>query len=149
MNDHEMLTQFLRDRDATCPTCTYNLRGLQADKCPECGSVVFLTVSGPRPPQAAQLTGLVGLCMGLGLNLMLLVYIAIAMHMGRAPSGAWRHAFVWVNVGGAIVLGAILIVWLKRWQSTGRLRPAVRWFAAAFCWLLSLVDVIIFSVSIR
>lgn len=33
---HSVLRQFLADRDVPCPHCGYNLRGLQAEVCPEC-----------------------------------------------------------------------------------------------------------------
>ncbi len=38
------LRHFLADRDAPCPGCGYNLRGLASDRCPECNNAVRLTV---------------------------------------------------------------------------------------------------------
>jgi hypothetical protein len=38
---------FLADRDAPCPGCNYNLRGIQDSACPECGRAVELTLSRP------------------------------------------------------------------------------------------------------
>ncbi|MEL6330410.1 MAG: hypothetical protein AAFR38_12190 [Planctomycetota bacterium] len=32
-----LLELYLRDRDARCPGCGYNLRGLEEPRCPECG----------------------------------------------------------------------------------------------------------------
>lgn len=29
--------RFLDDRDLACPRCSFNLRGLRSDRCPECG----------------------------------------------------------------------------------------------------------------
>lgn len=41
---NEQLHTFLKDRDALCPECRYNLRNLTTDRCPECGTPVTLTV---------------------------------------------------------------------------------------------------------
>jgi hypothetical protein len=42
--DTDLLHQFLKDHDAPCPECRYNLRNLTTDRCPECGTPVTLTV---------------------------------------------------------------------------------------------------------
>jgi len=38
MDDQTALREYLAEQDVTCPNCGYNLRGLSASKCPECGS---------------------------------------------------------------------------------------------------------------
>lgn len=40
----ERVRAYLQDRDVTCPKCGYNLRGVQGTHCPECGSLLDLTV---------------------------------------------------------------------------------------------------------
>lgn len=40
----EMLLEFLRDHDAACPVCGYNVRALQRPICPECNQNLTLTV---------------------------------------------------------------------------------------------------------
>jgi predicted RNA-binding Zn-ribbon protein involved in translation (DUF1610 family) len=44
----ELLLQFLRDHDAECPACGYNLRALTQPTCPECGQPLVLTVGATR-----------------------------------------------------------------------------------------------------
>lgn len=44
----ELLLQFLRDHDAECPVCGYNLRALTQPICPECGQPLALTVGVTR-----------------------------------------------------------------------------------------------------
>jgi hypothetical protein len=39
-----MLLDFLRDNDADCPNCNYNLRALTTPVCPECNQPLVLTV---------------------------------------------------------------------------------------------------------
>jgi hypothetical protein len=40
----DMLLDFLREHDAACPVCGYNLRALTRPICPECGHELVLTV---------------------------------------------------------------------------------------------------------
>src|SRR2546429_2907613 len=44
----DMLLDFLRDHDADCPVCGYNLRALTRPICPECGHELVLTVGAKR-----------------------------------------------------------------------------------------------------
>lgn len=43
-----MLLEFLRDHDASCPVCGYNLRALTRPVCPECAQDLVLTVGTTR-----------------------------------------------------------------------------------------------------
>lgn len=44
----ELLLDFLRDHDAPCPVCRYNLRGLTRPVCPECKQSLAITVGAPH-----------------------------------------------------------------------------------------------------
>jgi len=44
----EMLLAFLREFDADCPLCGYNVRALVRPICPECGQELVLTVGAAR-----------------------------------------------------------------------------------------------------
>lgn len=43
-----MLLDFLRENDAACPVCNYNLRALTRPVCPECGHELVLAVGTAR-----------------------------------------------------------------------------------------------------
>jgi len=47
--DTDALVEFLRGRDAWCPACRYNLRGLTSPRCPECGRELKLSVGVTEP----------------------------------------------------------------------------------------------------
>jgi hypothetical protein len=44
----DMLMEFLRDHDAACPVCGYNLRALTRPICPECAHELVLTIGAPK-----------------------------------------------------------------------------------------------------
>src|SRR5262249_30595996 len=44
----EMLLEFLREHEAACPLCGYNLKALTRPVCPECGQELVLTVGAAR-----------------------------------------------------------------------------------------------------
>ena len=44
----DLLLEFLREHDADCPVCGYNLRALTRAICPECGQELVLTVGAAR-----------------------------------------------------------------------------------------------------
>src|SRR5688572_26909003 len=44
----ELLLEFLREHEAPCPVCGYNLKALVRPVCPECGQELVLTVGAAR-----------------------------------------------------------------------------------------------------
>lgn len=48
-DETQLLLEFLRDRDAACPACGYNLRNLTRPVCPECRETLALTVGYQKP----------------------------------------------------------------------------------------------------
>ena len=44
----ELLLEFLRGHEATCPVCGYNLKALTRPVCPECGQELVLAVGAAR-----------------------------------------------------------------------------------------------------
>ena len=46
MND-DLTLRFVREHDAACPVCDYNVRGVEATRCPECGAAFSLRLASP------------------------------------------------------------------------------------------------------
>ena len=113
-DEHDLaaLRAFLAERDSACPSCGYNLRGLQSPACPECNQSLKLQVGLAEPRLGHFIAGLVGLAMGFGFCL-----IVGAWGLFEAPQAAML-----VPLGaGVIVLGPALLIWV-RWR--GKLRRA-------------------------
>lgn len=47
--DVRLLTEYLATRNAKCPLCGYNLRGLTSPRCPECGRRLRLSIGLTEP----------------------------------------------------------------------------------------------------
>jgi hypothetical protein len=141
-----MLTAFLAQRDQPCPQCEYNLRNLMGNRCPECGEELVLRVNLAETRQRLLLAGLIGLAAGAGFNGLLILY-AIMMQF-RRPYGA-PGEFWTVILGGFAIIGAALLMWLSNWRSLRRLSTTTRFLLVLACWVASLIDIVIFTFTIR
>ncbi len=96
----DLLRSYLADRDAPCPNCGYNLRGVEQSSCPECGDSIALAVTNYPSRSRGYSAGLIGL----SLTTALAVVIAI--------QNLLEHIVV-----------SILSLFLAAWS----IRAAVRW----------------------
>jgi hypothetical protein len=69
-SEHAWLLEYLRDHDAVCPLCKYNLRGLTQPRCPECGRDVRLTVGLTEPHLRSLIIFLVALSLSAGCGML-------------------------------------------------------------------------------
>jgi hypothetical protein len=146
-SEGDLLRQFLLGRDVDCPGCGYNLRDLTGGRCPECGQEIVLHLQLAEPRQAALLTGLIGLAAGVGLNGLLVIYYLIVLLFMRF--GSPDSKFLVTILVGLAVHGIAMGFWLGFWRRIRLMQPRRRWALAAACCLMPLVDIVIFSVSIR
>jgi len=82
------LREFLAERDEACPSCSYSLRGLTTDRCPECDEPLVLRVNLAEARLGAWITGLVALvaCGGAG-AICLLVVVGVSVVENDWPTG--------------------------------------------------------------
>ncbi len=79
---------WLRDRDASCPICMYNLRDAPTAFCPECGAALTLSITSPNLQHGAWTLATSSFAMALGFDfvtLTLMVGIAILDGGGVPP----------------------------------------------------------------
>lgn len=132
----DLLAAFLGGRDYPCPCCGYNLRDLTSDCCPECGDVLVLRVGSAHPRLAWFVTGLVGISVGFGFNLVLFAW-AIVSHFSAGYPGFDQPEMIWIVVATPM-LCALVVAWVlgRRWVTP---RPAAaRWSLALLAWALGL-----------
>ena len=146
--ERSLLREFLTDHDVTCPQCQYNLRNLTGNRCPECGEQLALGVHLVEPKLAAPITGLVGLAAGAGLNGLLILYWAIVLIFYR-PGRSWMDKFVYCNVIEFVVVGGALSAWIWKWRGIRAAPASARWGLVALCWILSVADLVVFTIVIR
>jgi uncharacterized paraquat-inducible protein A len=147
--DGVQLANYLRDRDAPCPTCGYNLRGLQGGVCPECHEPLRLQVGAVEPKLAAYLTSIVLLSAGVGFSLLLVAYIGIMILINSLMPGTRAGViFIGCVLPGAIELGLLLLLLRHRRWFRSRTK-AHRWWIAAACGLATLGNVVLFSMIVN
>jgi hypothetical protein len=138
------VTRFLVGRDEPCPSCSYNLRNLTTDSCPECGLRLQLKVSMSDANMGAFIAGVIGLSMGAGFFLVLSGYliwmIFAASFLVRTSLQDSLPVFVML-----MVQVMALIWWLRHRRTVRRWPWRMRWGIACATFLFSGACVGIFA----
>ncbi len=136
---HELLTDadglllaFVRDRDAACPCCGYNLRNLTKPVCPECEEPLVLKVGGKTYPirwlLAAVAPGIfTGITAGVMAVMLLIMGPPNFVSLGVILTGLFFIA--------SAALAVVLIIWNKRFIRQPQTRQ-VMW--AVLLWVIHL-----------
>lgn len=123
------LEQSLADRDAACPRCGYNLRGLKGERCPECGEPVSLESLENRIPRGVFVVGFVGLSLGLVAHACAVVaLIGYGWPFSHETAGCW--GMLYALLGGIAADLALSALWYFGRFRVGRRHPALRWLLA-------------------
>jgi hypothetical protein len=139
--DAELLRAFLSDRDAACPVCGYNLRGVSEGRCPECGYRSALVVSAPDARLGPWLLATLAFALALGFDGVgsLLACIPMVINGPPALSAAPEYwmAFSSLIVLGLASLGGLLVMlrlrpWWQRRPVSGQWARAGAVFLVVF-----------------
>ncbi len=125
-----LLLEFLRDRNAACPRCGYNLRNLSGTTCPECRELLSLTVGFRKPRFGWFIVAIApgifsGICAA-----MLLIPLMTSVYVpgGPAPWPIWAvDAFGWLSGVSALVLARYRYAFLRQPQAAQRVWAAMVW----------------------
>jgi hypothetical protein len=141
----KLLLEYVRDRDAPCPLCGYNLRDLSTPTCPECREELSLTV-GSRKPRFGWLLVTVtpGIFSGISAALLLIpLIISTFSRNGPVQWPLWSvDAFGWLSGLAALVLVRYRYAFLRQPQAAQRVRAAIVWaihFAALAVFITAVV----------
>jgi hypothetical protein len=142
----DLLLDFLRDHEAPCPVCRYNLKALTRPICPECGQHLVLTV-GAAQVRIGWLLAALAPCFFSGIAA---VFVLIPI-VGRFTFGDGRASpalnvldtFGWCSGIFAIILAA------KRHRFLALPRSAQRWWAIGI-WFAHVAALVMFiTVGVR
>lgn len=101
--DERMLLDWLRQRDAPCPVCRYNVRGVVEPVCPECGAELQLAVASPRTETGPWLLAIVSFALALGFDGVLLLVLGGMLVFGLLLVGPAGPA-PWLTVAAFALL---------------------------------------------
>lgn len=138
--DH--LAAYLAQRDVPCPACNYNLRGLTADRCPECNRELVLQIRLAEPRIGAWIAALSAAAAMLGFNGLLLLYFLAYMARGRQYGPPWPS--VATLLVSTVIAGIGLSQLIKRRRAFGNLSAGARGTWAAGAWLATAASAIAF-----
>ena len=126
-----LLLEFLRDRDAACPLCGYNLRNLSGTTCPECRELLSLSV-GIRKPRFGWLIVAItpGLFSGICAALLMIPMVGSLFFSPNSPAPwpIWGvDAFGWLSGLAALVLVKYRYAFLRQSQAAQRVWAVMAW----------------------
>lgn len=139
--ESESLAAYLQHRDVSCPACTYNLRGLTSDRCPECHQQLVMSVALAEPPIVQFVLATIGLAAcGVGAGMLLFVATVICIKESDFPPGEIGALLIWAPLA---IFGADFIAVIQFLSASGRrwfrtLPRRRRWAIVAACWAVSL-----------
>ena len=116
--------------------------------CTECAEPLVLQIALQEPRLAAFLAGLIGLAAGTGFSALCLVFVVVSLII-RARPGSPGAEFYIGTVPALIIEGLALTSWLRGRQKLRRYSWLTRAILVAGCWVLTLANVIGFSILVR
>ena len=112
-----VLLAFLRDHDAPCPVCGYNLRHLTVPRCPECGRELKLSVGATEPYLRGWIALIIPNLLSAGMGVFIILITIMA--------GEWPER------GDRPLMNAVLIFWVANIPigglAIGMRRTFMRW----------------------
>jgi len=145
--DH-LLRVFVADRSVPCPGCSYDLRGLTATRCPECNQELVLRVGLAEPRLGAFLGALIGLATGVGFSGLLFVYFILVFSV-RRRGGSPGGTFFLSTLVPFLIEAPVLWLLIRTRAAFTRAAPATRIIIVIGAWLLTAINVIVFSFFVR
>lgn len=128
------LIAFLAARDAPCPVCSYNLRGLAAATCPECAAPLRLEVGSPSLRLGPLVLAIVSFALAAGFDLIVGGFFAVGSFLSsiQGSLASWLGPALVAGVLGAAGLGCLagIVLLVRRRSWWNRLGHRRQWITA-------------------
>lgn len=122
-NDTDSLIHYLARYDIPCPKCTYNLRGITQNLCPECGGDLRLTVVGNEYLSERQFIIIIGAYL-LAANAPQCIWWLVYAARHQTFGIAWWWQTAWTARFGVLtVAGLFLVIAAGKHKSLTSSRP--------------------------
>lgn len=125
----ELLTEYLRNRNVPCPSCSYNLCNVTNCICPECGTELFFHIHPSRTGGEKKLAlGMFGIIAGLVLSMLAFL---VGLHRGLATA----LPAVFLFAAGVVQLS----LWEKYFRRIRARRRDLLWIYVASGWAIPFI----------
>ncbi|MBY0307217.1 MAG: hypothetical protein K2Q09_00600 [Phycisphaerales bacterium] len=141
------LRAFLADRDEPCPACTYNLRGLATDRCPECNRELVLQLRLAEPRLGEWIAAIAAVAAMLGFNAMIFGWFLLEMTQRRVSGLEFQRSWSLMIFGVVAAVGLAVLIRARR--RFGNLARRARLGLAVFCWLVCIASAVVFFAQVR
>jgi hypothetical protein len=137
MSDDSHLVSFLASNDAPCPVCSYNLRALTTDTCPECAAKLHLQVGSENLRLGPWLLGLAGPMLGLGFD-GVMALITLGERVFQPPNSPFMQVLlvklsvIFAAMAAACGFGLLFMIRRRRGWMLLSLKQQKRWGAGIF-----------------
>ncbi len=129
----QIVTEFLRERNVSCPVCRYNLRNVVTGICPECGVALAIHVHPRNVASGSSATGMLGVVVGIMASLVAallsvrhgagaIVLSLLFLTAAIVQLSLWEYYFrrvraqrrdmLWVYTCSGWAIPAIIVLWL-------------------------------------
>ena len=138
--EEALLLDYLKDRDAACPVCSYNVRCLTVARCPECGRGLRLSVGATEPYLTPWIVLVIATFAATGIAMLLDIYFTymVLVRNRGVPFHAWYELLGWFSFNVSVLPAIFAVIFRRRmlrW-ATGR-----QWFWAVFFVMLLVVQI--------